>query len=68
MCYRHLFFGVLCLLGTTVSAMQTAEIDLLDCELQRKAEYDRQKHLRIQAIEQDPSISTYDKYVLLFEE
>ena len=68
MCYRHLFFGALCLLGTTVSAMQTAEIDLLDCELQRKAEYDRQKHLRIQAIEQDPSISTYDKYVLLFEE
>lgn len=52
----------------TALAMSASDIEQLDHELQRKAEYDRLKHQRIEAIEQDPSISTYDKYVLLFEE
>lgn len=51
-----------------VSAMQATEIDLLDQELQKKAVYDHQKHLRIEQIRQDGSLSTYKKYVLLFEE
>lgn len=68
MSYRHLLFGVLCALCPMVFAMQATEITQLDQELQQKAEYDRQKHLRIQEIEQNTSISTYDKYVLLFEE
>ena len=68
MTHRHLLVGVLCALCPLAFAMQSAEIDQLDTELQRKAEYDRQKHMRIRAIENDPSVSTYDKYVLLFEE
>lgn len=52
----------------TALAMSASDIEQLDHELQRKAEYDRLKHQRIEAIEQDPSISTYDKYVLLFEQ
>lgn len=65
---RHLFFWLLCVLSPMVFGMQTTEIDLLDHELQKKADYDRQKHLRIEQIQQDSSISTYEKYVLLFEE
>ena len=68
MSYRHLFIGALCCLCPMGYAMQATEIDQLDQELQKKAEYDRQKHQRIEAIEQDASISTYEKYVLLFEE
>ncbi|MBO4250269.1 MAG: hypothetical protein J5884_03330 [Paludibacteraceae bacterium] len=48
--------------------MQGTDIEQLDLELQQKAYYDRQKHLRIEQIRQDPSISTYHKCVLLFEE
>ena len=68
MSYRHLLFGVLCALCPLAYAMQSTEIAQLDCELQKKAYYDQQKHLRIREIEQNVSMSTYDKYVLLFEE
>ena len=68
MSYRHLFFWVLCFLFPAVFAMQGTDIEQLDLELQQKAYYDRQKHLRIEQIRQDPSISTYHKCVLLFEE
>ena len=68
MSYRHLFIWVLCILSPMVFAMQESEINHLDDELQNKAAYDRQKHLRIEQIQQDPSLSTYEKYVLLFEE
>ena len=68
MSYRHLLFGVLCALCPLAYAMQSTEIDQLDHELQRKTYYDQQKHLRIQEIEQNASMSTYEKYVLLFEE
>ena len=68
MSYRHLFIWVLCVLSPMVFAMQESEINHLDDELQNKAAYDHQKHLRIEQIQQDPSLSTYEKYVLLFEE
>lgn len=68
MSYRHLFIVALCALCPMAYAMQSTEIDQLDEALQKKADYDRQKHLRIQEIEHNPSISTYEKYVLLFEE
>ena len=68
MANRHFLLGVLCLICPMVFAMPSADIDQLDSELQKKAYYDRQKHLRIQEIEQNPSTSTYEKYVLLFEE
>ena len=68
MSYRYLLIGVLCCLCPLGFAMQATDIDQLDHELQRKAEYDRQKHQRIEAIEHDASINTYEKYVLLFEE
>ncbi|MBO7456997.1 MAG: hypothetical protein J6T71_04135 [Paludibacteraceae bacterium] len=51
-----------------VYAMQPGEIAQLDQELQKKAAYDRQKHHRIEQIRQDKGLSTYEKYVLLFEE
>lgn len=68
MTYRPLFIAAISLLCHTALAMSASDIEQLDHELQRKAEYDRLKHQRIEAIEQDPSISTYDKYVLLFEQ
>lgn len=48
--------------------MQEKEIDQLDCELQKKGYYDQQKQQRIQDIEHNQSLSTYERYVLLFEE
>jgi tetratricopeptide (TPR) repeat protein len=51
-----------------VFAMQSDEIAQLDYELQKKAEYDRRKHNAIQLIRQNSALSTYDQYVLLFEQ
>ena len=65
---KYLFLGALCAGSLSAHAMQQSEIDLLDQELQLKAAYDAAKHRRIEKIEQDNSISTYEKYVLLFEE
>lgn len=65
---KYLFFGALCAGSLSAHAIQTAEIDLLDQELQKKAVYDHRKHLRIDDIRQDESLSTYERYVLLFEE
>ena len=66
--HRHLLFGALCALCPAVYAVEASEIDQLDYELQRKAEYDHQKHLCIESIQQDSSLSTYNKYALLFEQ
>jgi len=65
---RQLFIWGLCALCPTVYAMQASEIAQLDYELQKKADYDRQKHQRIEAIAQNKALSTYERYVLLFEE
>ena len=65
---KYLFFGALCAGSLSAHAIQTAEIDRLDQELQKKAVYDHRKHLRIDDIRQDESLSTYERYVLLFEE
>ena len=68
MVYRHLFFWAIVVFCPMVFAMQESQINQLDCELKRKEYYDLQKHLRIQEIQQNTSISTYRKYILLFEE
>ena len=68
MLYRHLFIYALLAVCHVAFAMQESEIARLDRELQRKAYYDLQKQLRIQEIQQNTSVSTYQKYVLLFEE
>lgn len=68
MSYRHILFWTLCALCPLAFAVDSPQIVQLDNELQKKADYDRQKHLRIEQIEQNTSLSTYDKYVLLFEE
>ena len=65
---KYLFLSALCAGSLSAWGMQTAEIDLLDQELQKKAVYDHEKHLRIDDIRQDESLSTYERYVLLFEE
>ena len=65
---KYLFLSALCAGSLCAHAMQQSEIDLLDQELQKKAVYDRLKHLRIDGIRQDESLSTYERYVLLFEE
>lgn len=65
---KYLFLLTLCAGSLSAHAMQTADIDLLDQELQKKAVYDHRKHLRIDDIRQDESLSTYERYVLLFEE
>ena len=65
---KYLFLSALCAGSLSAWGMQTAEIDLLDQELQKKAVYDHEKHLRIDNIRQDESLSTYERYVLLFEE
>lgn len=66
--YKVLLLSSLLVLLSPSFAMQESEIELLDQELQKKAEYDAAKHRRIEQIQQDESISTYEKYVLLFEE
>lgn len=60
-----LFF---CAMAIAAFAMQENEIELLDSELARKGDYDRNKHQRIESIAQDPALSPYERYVLLFEE
>lgn len=65
---KYLFWFTLCAGCLSAHAMQQSEIDLLDQELQKKAVYDHLKHLRIDDIRQDESLSTYERYVLLFEE
>lgn len=65
---KYLFLFTLCAGCLITHAMQQSEIDLLDQELQKKAVYDHRKHLRIDDIRQDESLSTYERYVLLFEE
>ena len=65
---KYLFWFTLCAGCLSAHAMQQSEIDLLDQELQKKAVYDHRKHLRIDDIRQDESLSTYERYVLLFEE
>ena len=65
---KYLFLSALCAGSLSAWGMQTAEIDLLDQELQKKAVYDHEKHLRIDDIRQDESLSRYERYVLLFEE
>lgn len=65
---KYLFWFTLCAGSLSTHAMQQSEIDLLDQELQKKAVYDHRKHLRIDDIRQDESLSTYERYVLLFEE
>ena len=65
---KYLFLLTLCAGCLSAHAIQQSEIDLLDQELQKKAVYDHRKHLRIDDIRQDESLSTYERYVLLFEE
>lgn len=65
---KYLFLLTWCAGCLSTHAMQQSEIDLLDQELQKKAVYDHRKHLRIDDIRQDESLSTYERYVLLFEE
>ena len=65
---KYLFWFTLCAGCLSAHAMQQSEIDRLDQELQKKAVYDHRKHLRIDDIRQDESLSTYERYVLLFEE
>ena len=65
---KYLFLLTLCAGRLSAHAMQQSEIDFLDQELQKKAVYDHLKHLRIDDIRQDESLSTYERYVLLFEE
>ena len=65
---KYLFLLALCAGSLSTLAMQQSEIDLLDQELQKKAVYDHLKHQRIDGIRQDESLSTYERYVLLFEE
>ena len=65
---KYLFLFTWCAGCLSTHAMQQSEIDLLDQELQKKAVYDHLKHLRIDDIRQDESLSTYERYVLLFEE
>lgn len=65
---KYLFWFTLCAGCLSAHAMQQSEINRLDQELQKKAVYDHRKHLRIDDIRQDESLSTYERYVLLFEE
>ena len=65
---KYLFLLTLCAGSLSAHAMQQSEVDRLDQELQKKAVCDHLARLRVDDIRQDESLSTYERYVLLFEE